>query len=625
MNSDQSHGDSYQEREGQRVRRDRYRVGKRNRTGPTVCSTHAPRRHARTTDLSRLSCSVCGECMCGILCIVAGLRFSTAAAADEAFLLPAPSPEAFLEALSRRGPDAVESAQVELGEQASLCLSASLLQLRGDAPVAALRSSDGSLFCWNGEVFGGVETGDSENDGEVLLRLLLKDGVETALSAVRGPWAFVFWETHTRTLWFGRDVLGRRRHACVQHSALGASSDALPPACCCAARAHRTRASCYPPHARSAMTLRADGCVPLRWAVSPVSGGQPLSATQEELPPGLYSIRIPAHPATDACCMRRHEWLDPRLVALGDYARRESPPLSPGRTHQEELLLTLDAAVARRVCGSRSSSVMLLFSGGLDSCLLAALAHRHIPASQAIDLCTVCFSGGTSADRQAAHAALQELRSVAHGRVWRLIQVDATLDDITQHRRHLLRLLHPRNTVMDLNIGAALWLAARGTGTVDGASFCSGARIVLLGTGADEQAAGYGRHRTAYRSGDAATLTAELEADVRRLWLRNLGRDDRLVSDCGREARFPFLDEQVVACLARMPLEALTDLELPPGRGDKLALRRCAQELGLHETAGRVKRAIQFGSGLSKLVNARDFGSGRQASACHAGTCLLDE
>lgn len=85
---------------------------------------------------------------------------------------------------------------------------------------------------------------------------------------------------------------------------------------------------------------------------------------------------------------------------------------------------------------------------------------------------------------------------------------------------------------MDLNIGAALWLAASATGTlVQAASgddaqadvkrggracslapqqlhevptptmsratcYVSSARVLLLGHGADEQCAGYGRHRT---------------------------------------------------------------------------------------------------------------------------------
>lgn len=51
--------------------------------------------------------------------------------------------------------------------------------------------------------------------------------------------------------------------------------------------------------------------------------------------------------------------------------------------------------------------------------------------------------------------------------------------------------------------------------------------MALLGTGADEQLAGYGRHRTSFRERGWGGLASELELDVSRLWLRNLGRDDR--------------------------------------------------------------------------------------------------
>lgn len=65
----------------------------------------------------------------------------------------------------------------------------------------------------------------------------------------------------------------------------------------------------------------------------------------------------------------------------------------------------------------------------------------------------------------------------------------------------------------DLNIGIALWLAASGDGWVyKGATenndenqqrfrYKSKSRIILVGSGADEQCAGYGRHRTKYRCG----------------------------------------------------------------------------------------------------------------------------
>jgi asparagine synthetase B (glutamine-hydrolysing) len=212
----------------------------------------------------------------------------------------------------------------------------------------------------------------------------------------------------------------------------------------------------------------------------------------------------------------------------------------------------------------------------------------------------------------------------------------------------LLALLHPAKTVMDVNIGAALWLAARGTGELhtpcqapftstaehsylDNPTtafkvepsplvYTSQARVVLLGHGADEVFGGYGRHRTAFKKGGLHALQTELELDMGRLWLRNLGRDDRIIADCSREARHPFLDEAFLEAVARVPLDMVTDLSQPPGHGDKAMLRAIARRLGLPRAALRVKRAIQFGSRIGKQSNVRDFGSNRAANRQSAGS-----
>jgi len=119
------------------------------------------------------------------------------------------------------------------------------------------------------------------------------------------------------------------------------------------------------------------------------------------------------------------------------------------------------------------------------------------------------------------------------------------------------------------------------------------------------------------------------------MWLRNLGRDDRLVSDWGREPRHPFLDEGLMDALLSTPLALLTDPARPPRRpggapeggpppGDKRILREALRLLGLPAAAAREKRAIQFGSRLARAANLRDFGSNRAAAARNAGSVLLD-
>ena len=62
-----------------------------------------------------------------------------------------------------------------------------------------------------------------------------------------------------------------------------------------------------------------------------------------------------------------------------------------------------------------------------------------------------------------------------------------------------------------------------------------------------------------------------------RLWRRNLGRDDRIIGDTGREGRHPFLDEGFIETLLSIPLPLIADLRLPPGTGDKQLLRMALQ------------------------------------------------
>eukprot|EP00736_Rhodelphis_marinus_P005730 Rmarinus@m.16841 len=115
---------------------------------------------------------------------------------------------------------------------------------------------------------------------------------------------------------------------------------------------------------------------------------------------------------------------------------------------------------------------------------------------------------------------------------------------------------------------------------VQGRHVSSGARVLFSGLGADEQMAGYkARHITRFEYGGWSALNAELEMDLRRLWRRNLGRDDRIVSDHGKEVRFPFLAEGVIGLLARLPLWVVC--ELPASRSladDRIEHTRRKQE-----------------------------------------------
>ena len=114
--------------------------------------------------------------------------------------------------------------------------------------------------------------------------------------------------------------------------------------------------------------------------------------------------------------------------------------------------------------------------------------------------------------------------------------------------------------------------------------------------------AGYGRHRVAHGRGGDAELQKELCLDAERLPTRNHGRDDRCISDHGREVRYPYLDEDVIRFLGSIPLSLVVDFSLPRGQGEKYILRNVARDMGLTVCDTLPKRALQFGSRIVRVV-----------------------
>lgn len=159
---------------------------------------------------------------------------------------------------------------------------------------------------------------------------------------------------------------------------------------------------------------------------------------------------------------------------------------------------------------------------------------------------------------------------------------------------------------MDLSIAYALYFAARGRGNTaadeadPSAIYTTPARVLLSGLGADELFGGYTRHATALNRHGCQGLLDELELDVNRLGKRNLGRDDRVISHWGREARFPYLDESLVKWAVECPIwekygfskDASDEMDVPEIEAGKKVLRLLAYNLGMKSVAQEKKRAV---------------------------------
>ncbi|KAM0678181.1 hypothetical protein BDAP_001195 [Binucleata daphniae] len=244
----------------------------------------------------------------------------------------------------------------------------------------------------------------------------------------------------------------------------------------------------------------------------------------------------------------------------------------------------LSDSIIRRL---HTSNVIVLFSGGVDSLLVAVLLHMHCDKSKPIYLINTMFGNKKeSHDRKICKVALAELTKICTDRTFILIKNDVDKTTLDVHREHIEKLIHPKRSIMDFNIGACLWFSARAAKEYG--------KIVYAGCGADELFCGYKNHKD-----EIGSIKARITADIKNLWDRNLGRDDRVIADNNVEPRFPFLDLDLVNLILNAPDYIFIDQQKNTV-GNKTILRQILANYGFVESCNFAKKAMQFGSGINQ-------------------------
>jgi len=487
--------------------------------------------------------------MCGIFFKVSGQ-------------LPIGSDVSFKDFIAKRGQDSLKEFHFTYNNTHHITGISSVLHLRGATTTVQPLVSDEHVLQWNGEIFAFDSPEEivdhhllSLNDTQFLFNLLPKRRLADILVRIDGPWAVALFDRREGTIYFGRDCFGRR-------SLLFSKTEAGMRIASLASERQESWQE-----AQSGYLYQYD-----------MQTGELISI---RLP--FPEIKVNPRTSSELNCD-----LDRAVTDFHSY---------------------MSASVERRTYAV-SDSLAILFSGGVDSVLIAALTAEILSKKSPntrLDLVNVAFENEsfkkslkTGAnyfdhvpDRSAGLLAYSELQRLFSNLTINFLPINVRKKQYEEACPRVLHLLYPNRTVMDLSIGIGLWFAAGYEPTRS--------KVLLVGMGADEQLGGYSRHRTAFANGSWQSLAAEMQLDVDRIGSRNLGRDDRCISDHGREARFPFLDESLVKFVASLPINFKYD-----GGEDKILIRQLVKRFGFTEAVYlRPKKALQFGAKTAKMADSR--------------------
>ncbi|XP_074094165.1 asparagine synthetase domain-containing protein 1 isoform X2 [Cotesia typhae] len=551
--------------------------------------------------------------------------------------------------ISKRGPDKLSSYSQTLNDQLLGNFAAGVLWMQGPEPkVQPCVDDEGNILLWNGDIFSGPLKIENKSDTSALLtHLKLSKNILETINLIEGPFSLIYYQKSTNLLYFGRDFIGRhsllvkivKNKSFMLASTANKNIDNIIELSACGifimdCNNSNFDLSCYPWHAshqRCQMILN-DLNLPINITVKKSVLSLKLTDNAvEPIPDDLFYFEAGLDTKNVKKAMSKllkNPEIDERVESLWKLLKKSIEvriKLKP--QYCKNCIKLILANEINFKCNH--SKIGILFSGGLDSTILAAIANEYVPDTESIDLINVAFekklnsngeknklNAGVSIfdvpDRITGRQAFKELQKLYPSRNWNFIETNVSRKELEDCCENIIcHLIYPLKTILDESLGCAVWFASRGSGLLSNQeSYESPCRVLLLGMGADELFGGYTRHRTTLRRRGWKALWQELNMELFRISERNLGRDDRVISNHGRQSRLPYLDENVIQYVKSLkPWERCYPTEkIPPGFGDKLLLRLLAFKIGLHETASFPKRAFQFGSRIANSKqNANDI------------------
>ena len=260
-----------------------------------------------------------------------------------------------------------------------------------------------------------------------------------------------------------------------------------------------------------------------------------------------------------------------RRRRIGRLTRSRPTTLGMGQA-TTELLNLLHTSIKAVVQGSR---VGILFSGGLDSSVVAAAARG---LGLEIRLYSAAFGGSSDVASAEKVAGLLGLE----------LDVEVvSLDEAEDILRRVVWEIESSDPIQ-VCVGMPIEVATR-------RAVERGERLLLSGCGADELFGGYSKYLASYRMGGEEGVADVIFKDILGLGRRDLLRDGAIGEANRVQLAAPFLDLELVRFGLKLPVS----LKLQGAENGlrKRVLRRTAQMMGIpQEIVEMPKKAAQYSS-----------------------------
>ena len=267
-------------------------------------------------------------------------------------------------------------------------------------------------------------------------------------------------------------------------------------------------------------------------------------------------------------------------LARERFATLEKPTRTEA-SREETLEVLQNALVTSFDRLNRNTSCAVLFSGGVDSSLVALQVGTRCASTHLVTTRSEGAHDDAATTKAASILGLPLITvELSPKLVWETLpEVIFSIETSRQ---------------MDVEIALPFYLAAKKSAEI-------GCTTVVSGQGPDELFAGYARHITTYVEKGPEDLVEQLWKEVSVTHDANIERDERAIAAHGMESFFPYLDQEFVRASLSVPVEWKVSPDGTPQR--KVIFRELAQLMGVPEEIAHVpKSATQFSSGSSKAL-----------------------